>query len=111
MPRHVADFYPTPKFFSLCLKDWLEKEGFYINTALEPFWGNGAITEVFPEIKWTTNDLFLHTGQTPDYVLDLSKVENIYKLPKRNALITNMPYNLASDNEVMEALIGHSRIL
>lgn len=50
--RNTLDFYPTPDFFTLCLKNWLSLQTHLkINTALEPFWGKGDIAKILDKVK------------------------------------------------------------
>ena len=117
MTRKAFDFYPTPDFFTLCLKDWLDKEAViqqYLSNSsvIEPFVGSGDIIKHFPELTWVTNDIENYPKHfTQNTQLDLSNLENFERLPEAEALITNPPYNLASNLDLLETIISNYQLV
>lgn len=111
MSRHILDFYPTPDFFTLCLEDWLAKQTHLsIETALEPFWGKGDIPKILEGFNWYGSDIVTHDpDKAPDWNFDLSlKADRLALasvIPPVDVIISNPPYNLIGDLELMEWLI------
>jgi len=117
MARKAFDFYPTPDFFTLCLKDWVAKEKviqdyLYENIVLEPFVGSGDIIKHFGDLTWVTNDIENYPKYfEQDTQLDLSDLNNFNLLPDANALITNPPYNLVSNIELLDTSITKYKLV
>jgi hypothetical protein len=117
MTRKPLDFYATPDFFTLCLKDWIAKEQviqdyLLTHTVLEPFVGSGDIIKHFPELNWVTNDIENYPKHfIQDTQLDLSNLENFELLPEADSVVTNPPYNLASDLDLLETIISNYHLV
>jgi hypothetical protein len=112
MARKLLDFYPTPDFFTLCLKHYISKEPeiqdyLQRSVVIEPFVGSGDIVKHFKDLNWVTNDIENYPKHfIQDTQLDLSNIENFKLLPEAVSVITNPPYNLVSNLELLKTIVN-----
>lgn len=110
--RKELDFYPTPNWYTYCLKDFLGSLNMHPKKALEPFAGDGAIVRAWSDTIWVTNDVAYY-GYPLDFCCDLSQSQERSYLFSESTdylageyiyLITNPPYNLIKDINVLKWL-------